>query len=143
MFGLGIDITEVNDFCAHDRSGNKAAVRDLLFTSNERSECEVGDAAVSFAACFAAKEAVVKAAGAVRIRALIPQVEVTQGGACVGLVSRRGECVSTLNDKALFMLPHPSVLFLQSGAITVRLAVVLHKESSLLPLCFREQKTSS
>lgn len=72
MTGLGVDVVEIEHLRKSlDRS---VALRDSLFTPNERAYCERwGDPVVHLAGLLAAKEAVVKALGS----GSVPQVEIT------------------------------------------------------------------
>jgi phosphopantetheinyl transferase (holo-ACP synthase) len=97
IHGIGVNVAQIGPFRRRPLRGTDAFYG-LIFTDAERNTCAAQhDAAASFAACFAAKQAAVKALDP-RHSVKAPQVEVLPDGARPGwmtarVVSKRGEPV--------------------------------------------------
>jgi holo-[acyl-carrier protein] synthase len=99
IHGIGVNVAQIGPFRRRPLRGTDAFYG-LIFTDAERNTYAAQhDAASSFAACFAAKQAAVKALDP-RHSVKAPQVEVLPDGARPGwmrarVVSKRGEPVPT------------------------------------------------
>jgi phosphopantetheinyl transferase (holo-ACP synthase) len=122
IHGIGVDVAQIGPFRRRPPLSSDAFYG-LIFTDAEHDACrEETDPAAAFAACFAAKQAAVKALSP-RHTVKVPQVEVLPDGGRPGwmiarVVSRRGEPVP---DPACTM-----VVIVQEGHEVAMAFVVAH-----------------